>query len=199
MKPEEKLAAPEPAAGVEVLVVGYYSVLTGEVDAERACSTVSLVEDGDLRMICDPGSVSDPTILIAELHKRNLSTDDISWVFLSHSHPDHCRYVGLFPKARVLDFWGVAEGDIFRAGIRMVNENIRAVETPGHSRDGMTLLVETARGRVAVCGDVFWDRDRDFQDPYADDAPALVRSRERLLKTADFIVPGHGDIFKTDK
>jgi glyoxylase-like metal-dependent hydrolase (beta-lactamase superfamily II) len=186
------------SAVVEVLIVGYCYALEDEPSAERACSTVTLVEDGDVRVVCDPGSTSDPVVLTAALADRGLTVDDITWIFLSHYHPDHCKYAGLFPEAGVLDYWGEAHGDVYRAGIRDINGNIRAIETPGHSRDSMTLLVDTARGRVAVCGDVFWDHRRDFEDPYADDPAALMWSRERLLETVDFIVPGHGDIFKTD-
>jgi len=186
------------ATRVEVLLEGY--VREGDTAGmERACATVSLVRDRGLRVVCDPGTVSRPDILLQALEKRNLRPVDIQWVFLSHSHLDHCRYAGLFPEAYILDYWGAWEGDLCRSGVRRLSDRITAVETPGHSADSLTLMVASDTGVVAVCGDVFWDRRIDFSDPHAIDPVSLAQSRDLVLTAADFFVPGHGDIVKIDR
>lgn len=76
------------------------------------------------------------------------------------------------------------------------SENITIIETPGHSDDGLTFLVKTDRGEVAICGDVFWKEGYPKHDPYAKNMEELTKSREKVLKIADFIIPGHGNIFK---
>ncbi len=84
------------------------------------------------------------------------------------------------------------------------------VATPGHTREHASLVVDTSSGRFAVAGDVFWwqdghDPDIDFSslmeipDPFAQDFDILQESRKRLLRIADFIIPGHGRIFEVPK
>src|SRR6201989_291585 len=43
-----------------------------------------------------------PTTLVAELAKLGLKPDDIKYVAVSHSHPDHIGNVALFPHAMLL-------------------------------------------------------------------------------------------------
>jgi len=62
-------------------------------------------------------------------------------------------------------------------------------------------------GKVVIAGDVFWWVDEEEQrtdkqsllgheDPYVKDEKALRESRERILNLADYIIPGHGEMFK---
>ena len=186
------------ATTVEVLLTGYCESDEGG-RSERACSTVALVRDGDLNVLTDPGSPPDPGVLVKALAERGLSPDDIDVVFVSHAHPDHSRLAGFFPRAAILDFWGRWEGDRLTKGIRVVSEKITVIETPGHSDDSVTLMVETVDGIVAVCGDVFWGSEGPREDVYAVRPDLLERSRSRLLELADYIVPGHGDMYETGR
>lgn len=180
-------------ARVDVLVKGYYFP---QGTGGRACSTVTLVEDDGLRIITDPGTLKDPGILIQELAKRNLSPQDIDVVFISHSHLDHYLYAGLFSKARILEYWGFWQGDSWCELPDSIGKDIKIIKTPGHSEDSISLLVKTAAGIIAICGDVFWDEDRTMDDPLASDPKVLAKTRKKLLDLADYIVPGHGDMFK---
>lgn len=161
----------------------------------RVCSTITLVVDKGLNIIVDPGTLPHHGILIGELKKRALSIDDINIVCITHSHVDHYRYVGLFTQAKVLDYWGWWVGDSWGSATGIINDRIKIIETPGHTDDSITLLVKTSSGTIAICGDVFWDRDFPVDDPYAADKELLAASRKKLLQTADFIIPGHGDVF----
>ena len=190
---------PDAAANVDILIKGYYKP---EGTRGHACSTVTLIEDKEFKVIVDPGTLSDPKILIEALKRRNLSPDDINVVFITHSHIDHYKYVGLFPKARILEYFGWWHGDFWSEvepgtdGI--LNDNIRVIKTPGHSDDSITLLVKTHKGTIAICGDVFWKKNYPENDPYASDNFLLKKSRQKLLKIADYIIPGHGDMFKVE-
>ncbi len=187
----------DAAAKVEILIKGYY---TSEGTYGHACSTITLIEDKDLKIVVDPGTVSDPKVLIDALKKRNLSLDDINVVFITHSHIDHYKYVGLFPNAKILEYWGWWQGDLWSESETdgIINDNIKVIETPGHSNDSITLLLKTHKGTMAICGDVFWKKNYPKDDPYASDKFLLKKSRQKLLKIADFIIPGHGDIFKVE-
>jgi len=181
---------------VNILLKGYYSL--GDASG-HACSTVTLIEDRDLRVVSDPGALAEPGLLLRELDKRHLSAADIDVVFITHSHMDHLRNIGLFPGAKLLDYWGWWQGDVWSSPTGIINDNIKVIETPGHSHDSVSLLVNTAAGIVAICGDVFWDStfpERPEDDPFASDTALLTKSRKILLETADTIIPGHGDIFE---
>src|SRR5262249_12317351 len=125
----------------------------------------------------------------------NLTPDDIDYVFLTHAHWDHMLNIDLFSKAKVLihpverqyiknpkasdyatpaytshiiesrQLQEVREGD-------EIDEGISVIETPGHSKGSMALLVREADGVAAISGDalpngwsvgsgvprmVFWD------------------------------------------
>lgn len=181
---------------VDILLKGYYSL--GDTSG-RACSTVTLIEDKDLRIVVDPGALADPGLLLRELDKRDLSVVDIDVVFITHSHMDHLRNIGLFPGAKILDYSGWWQGDVWSSPTAVINDNIKVIETPGHSHDGITLLVNTTEGIIAICGDLFWDSsfpERPEDDPFASDVALLAKSRKKLMEMADYIIPGHGDMFE---
>lgn len=180
---------------VKILIKGYTS---GDTNG-RSCSTVVLVRDGKIKMIIDPGTLSKPDILVRELKKEGLSVDDINIVGLTHAHTDHNRNVGMFTKAKVIDYWGWWKGDIWTKSDGKVSDNIKILKTPGHSDDSITFLIKTDKGLVAVCGDVFWKENKPKKDPYANNPDQLIKSRKLVLTKADWIIPGHGNIFENLK
>ncbi len=180
-------------AEVTVLFPGYY--LAGK--PSRACSTVSLVRDGDLAIVVDPGTVPDPAALLANLSAAGITADRVGVVFVTHAHTDHYRQAGMFPAARLLDAWGWWEGDLWRDFDGHLSPACEVVATPGHSGDSLTLFVQTSTGEVALCGDVIYDEaSGGADDPFVEDTTALAASRRLVLTRADWIVPGHGTMFR---
>ena len=112
---------------------------------------------------------------------------------------DHCRNIGMFPVARVLDFWGWWEGDVWKKSDGKVTKDISMIKTPGHSFDGMTFMVKTKEGTVAICGDVFWKEGFPKKDRFATDDAKLAQSRKKVMESADFVIPGHGKMFATGR
>lgn len=177
---------------LHVLVPGYYTIEAGIV-----CSTITLINDNGTRCLVDPGSVPKQSDIVTALARHNLTPDDIDVVFITHSHLDHYRNLGLFPRAQAIDYWGYWNGHAYRYNTmsRKFSDNIFIQTTPGHSDDNITLFVTTGDGVYAVCGDVFWDRNGPPADRFANDNDQLQKSRRIILDRADFVVPGHGDIF----
>lgn len=180
---------------VKILIEGYTSGDTGG----HSCSTVVLVKDENLIMIVDPGTVPDQSLIREKLKEEGLTVNDINVVFITHSHMDHYRNIGMFPKDKVLDFWGWWEGDVWKEANKNITKNIKVIKTPGHSYDSVTLLVKTKKGNVAICGDVFWKESFPESDPYASDREKLKGSRKKVLEIADYVIPGHGKMFKVKK
>ena len=180
-------------AEVKVLIEGYVS---GE-DFGRSCSTITLIKDKNLNIIVDPGTAESQELIKEKLKDEGLTIEDIDIVILTHSHIDHFRNIGMFPNAKSIDFWGCWEGDILKESDGKITEDISFIKTPGHSKDSITVLVKTENGLIAICGDVFWKKNFPENDLYANDKEKLTESRKKLLEIADYIIPGHGEMFKT--
>lgn len=91
----------------------------------------------------------------------------------------------------------------------VLGEGIEILETPGHVTEHLSLIVQTTKGKIAIAGDVIWwtdNEDQIFNINQTDQTQAkdmnmdeLVNSRKKLLKKADWIIPGHGKMFKVKK
>ena len=189
---------------VTVLVEG--KVSTHGDDGYRVNSSAVLIESNYKRILCDPGM--DFKLLSKGLKKAGKRIDDIVYIFLTHKHLDHSYNVARFPKARVIDSELIYDlGTIDEHHGKMPSEDIEFVLTPGHSNDHCSLIVPTKEGVYAIAGDVFWwiadeeqktDRKSLLKrvDPVVENKRQLRKSRKKLLKMADFIIPGHGKMFK---
>lgn len=190
-------------AEVKVLLKGY--LMKESSSGKGSCSTISLIKDKgiegkDMVMIVDPGTVLAQNLIAEALSAEGLSVLDVTHVGITHGHMDHYRNIGMFSRAKSVDYDGVWDGDVCeysnKKEIVKISDGIVAIKTPGHSHDSITFLVETSRGKVAVCGDVFWKKDYPPDDVFARDKESLTKSREKVLKMANFIIPGHGEEYK---
>ena len=190
-------------AQVKVLVKGYTSAGSKQSgkdkDVERTFATITLVRDKNHIIVVDPGVLADPQILVDALKKEKLKPEDVNLVFLTHSHIDHYRNLGMFPKAKVLEYFGFWSGNTSEDWNENLSEDARIMKTPGHDSTGLSLIVKTAKGTVVIAGDVFWKENYPKKDPYADNPKILAETRKKILKIADFIVPGHADIYKVKR
>lgn len=175
-------------ATLDVLFEGYAD--------ERVAGTVSLLRDGDVVAIVDPGMVPSRASILDPLARLGVAPEQVSDVILSHHHPDHTVNVALFENARVQDYWAIYEGDMWterEAEGFELSGGIRLTQTPGHTAQDITTLVDTAHG-VAALTHLWWDETSE-DDPLAEDAKALHAGRARVLEVAKIIVPGHGSRF----
>ena len=190
---------------IKVLVEGYCKEF-GDSGYQASSSSTLILADNH-KIICDPGINWE--LLKSGLDKEKIEPKDIDWVFLTHTHIDHCFNMARFPKAKLIDWELIYEKDTERPhGGEIFGLNIQIVATPGHTFEHASLLVPTQKGIYVVAGDVFWWIDDEEQktdrksllekkDPMAGVDPyALLDSRKLLLKQAQFIIPGHGKVFK---
>src|SRR4030042_7076174 len=182
-------------AEVKILIEGFVAGENNNITQ----ATITLVKDENKTMVVDPGVLDDQKILIDALKKEGLSISDVNYVCITHSHLDHYRNIGMFPKAKTLEYYGVWDGGKVEDSKERFSKNIRIVKTPGHNYDGLSLLVKTNKGVVAIVGDIWWKEEYPKDDPYASDTKKLEQSRKKILKLADYIIPGHGKMFRVEK
>jgi len=193
-------------AEVKVLIEGY----AREIDnGWLASSSTVLIKDGSKKIIVDPGINKD--LLLKKLKAEDLSPDDIDIVFMTHYHPDHVFLAPIFEKAIVVDGDTIYEKDKeTEYEGKVPGTDLKVISSPGHAHEHCALLVKTEKGKIVVAGDVFWWADEEEQkidkqsllkhkDPYVKDKKVLRESREKILNLADYIIPGHGKMFKSPK
>lgn len=187
-------------AKIKILLEGFTNADSKiKSDKEKTQPTITLVQDKNINMVVDPGVMQNPQDLIAKLKQENLKPEDINFIFLTHSHIDHYKNLGLFPNARILEYFGIWHENTVDEWPEQFTPDIKIIKTPGHNYDSLTLLVKTKQGTIAICGDVFWKENEPKNDPYASDQQKLQQSRKKISTSADFIIPGHGKMFKTKK
>jgi len=163
-------------------------------------STVTLVIDGEQRIVIDPGMAPSQTAISDPLLALGVGPAEVTDVIISHHHPDHTINVGMFPNARVQDHWATYQFDIWDSRPAegfLVSPAVQLWETPGHTPQDITTLVRTDGGLVA-CTHLWFYQSGPPEDPYATDSEALHAGRKRVLAVADLIVPGHGPAFAPD-
>jgi len=201
-------------AEVKVLVAGVHK-LTDETTVAIYCTTTLIKSDKNI--VVDPGAFVNQGKLINSLKGEGLDPEDIDAVILTHSHIDHTTNITVFKKAKIFlrlicspDYPGqyqlMEEGVVKRFNILNdpIAKDIKIIDTPGHSIDSITVLVKTANGLAAITGDAIAGEEwaNVGKKPNSGMIYSLEKyeeSRNRILEIADWIVPGHGEIFKVKK
>jgi glyoxylase-like metal-dependent hydrolase (beta-lactamase superfamily II) len=190
-------ATPIPVTGtarVHILQDGY---AREDDDGEHVGSTVTLITDGDVVVVVDPGMVASRDALLAALAAHGATPQSVTDVVFSHHHPDHTVNAALFPAARIHDFWAVYDGDLWisrDAEGTELSPSVRLIATPGHSDQDISTIASTSDG-IYVCTHAWWGAQGPADDPFSPDQSVLARSRQRILGIASVIIPGHGPSF----
>lgn len=178
------------SATVHVIVEGYAD--------ERVVGTVTLIRDGDAVIVVDPGMVADRRLILDPLIELGVRPEAVTDVVFSHHHLDHTLHGALFPNARFHDFQAIYQGDVWQdraAEGFALGPSTSLIETPGHTKEDISTIVETEHG-VVVLTHLWWTAAGPFDDPFAPDADVLRASRQRVLALKPSqIIPGHGPAF----
>ena len=168
----------------------------------NATSTVTLIR-GERNYLVDTGRPGTEGALISALNRAGLTTTDIHAVILTHLHSDHRGCVHLFPDAEIL-VHPKEPTDVVRRNLTFVSEGeiepgIRILRTPGHTPGHISVIVRAQR-TFAVAGDAIPTPSNllKWLPPfYRFDTKLAVESMEKLVKAAEFIVPGHGPVVRS--
>ncbi len=199
-------------ATVKVLIKGHHS--KNVENRPKIGSTVTLI-NGRKNIIVDTGSFLDKDRLIRALERESLTPEDIEMVIITHLDLDHIVNTYLFKNAKIFcKFRGgeypgqthfPAEGCLERTDLLkkdLIDKDVELMLTPGHAEDMVSVIVNTPEGNVVIAGDAFpgkeWlDMNRQ-PSALLTDVEKFNESREKILEKADYIIPGHGDMFKVN-
>ncbi|GMR31557.1 hypothetical protein PMAYCL1PPCAC_01752, partial [Pristionchus mayeri] len=194
---------------VDVLIVGF-------VEGERATGTVSLVRTPEAHVILvDCGDPWNGEELKGRLAEKGFAPDQVTDVVITHGHIDHCGNANLFKNARFFMDGDWARDGLYgqRENVHSISPSVRIVKRVGHTSCDLILVVDGCQrgGTTVVAGSVkYWKRRPRFLsgDLFEDEndeekwrgnsqySEEHEESREYVRKLADWIVPGHGDIFQ---
>ncbi|XP_046482475.1 metallo-beta-lactamase domain-containing protein 1 isoform X1 [Neodiprion pinetum] len=195
---------------VVVLFNGYSKRLSyNRTDANCTCTLIK----GPKTIIVDTMTAWDRERLVEALERHNVQPRNIDYVVCTHGHADHIGNNNLFLNAEHIVGYGVHQGTIFYEK-QLQDEDyqlcngVSITATPGHTYEDVTVLVEAGTGResvkYAITGDLF-EKEEDVADPslWKEVGTFALRkiqtsSRLRIMKYADYIIPGHGPMFRTN-
>ncbi|CAB3368718.1 Hypothetical predicted protein [Cloeon dipterum] len=196
---------------VKVLNVGYSRVTDVAAQTMHANCTVTFIKGCKFNILVDTMTAWDGAKLLALLEGIQVKPEDIDFVICTHGHSDHtgCNY--LFTNAAHFLGQAVQRAEKFETtplqngNDYVIEPSVKVVSSPGHTMDSVTVLVETgpdAFGLVAVTGDLF-EREEDivcpelWRDVAGSENPKLQeQNRSKILQQADYVIPGHGPMFK---
>ena len=176
-----------------------YTLLCTGYGSPNVAATVGYLQDGDRRVVTDPGMVLHPSVILNPLGELGVAPEQVTDVVFSHHHPDHTLNAALFPNARFHDHWAIYHRDSWHwrdAEGYQLTRAIKLIRTPGHTLEDITTLAGTPQGVVAFTH--LWNDAAAAGDRHAVDLAALHAGRRRVLAIADLIVPGHGPAFAPD-
>jgi len=200
-------------AEVKVLVEGNHSMIGG--GKVKIGSTVTLIKT-DKNILVDTGSFLDKEEIINKLRDEGLIPEKIDIVILTHLHLDHIINTYLFKNAKIFckfnpkypgQFHVPQEGCLQKTNLLENTEiarDVKVILTPGHTLDMISVIVNTPKGKIVITGDALsseeWaDLKKQPMNVLVYDIKKYNESRKKVLEIADYIIPGHGKMFKVKK
>jgi glyoxylase-like metal-dependent hydrolase (beta-lactamase superfamily II) len=173
--------------GIELVLAPNPSVMTG-----RGTNTYVFGDDSVAVMDPGPNMPEHLEAILAEVGTRTVSA-----IIVTHGHSDHLP--AAYPLARETGapIYGherlpgvtsvLRDGEI----LQIAKRGLRALDTPGHTRDSLSFLVEDER--LLFAGDVVAGEGTVVVGRGRGDLGLYLESLERLLdQPVDTILPGHG-------
>lgn len=163
---------------------------------------------GPINIVVDTGTPWDKLRILARLHEYGVRANDVGFVVCTHGHSDHVGNLNLFENATLIVSYDVSKEHSYttfplfsQGGTYSINEYADVIPTPGHTECCVSVVVRnTDYGTVVAAGDLFeceqdWQHPRLWQD-FSEHVDLQRENRDKVLQLADWIVPGHGRMFR---
>ena len=169
------------------------------VNIEPISSSVTLVQTEGKNILIDTGFYQKKDELLGALARVALTCDDIHYIINTHQHFDHCTNNYLFPKAEIVafpTFWNYESGRVnYYPNYKLPFKDIELLYTPGHDFMHWSVMVRFEGKIWCLAGDGILQKGIiSGKYPGFYNRKMYLESALSMLKKADFIVPGHGEI-----
>ncbi|KAF5304534.1 hypothetical protein FQA39_LY09585 [Lamprigera yunnana] len=175
-----------PKYEIVILFEGYS---TNTEEGTLANCTCTLL-NGPNKIIVDTMTAWDGPKLENSLQEHNIDCNDIDYVISTHGH-------SISHKQNYYNH-------DFKTDEYEIDDAVKVIATPGHTLQDVSVLVQTDSSLIAVVGDLF-ENEHDLSDDTiwksvgSDSEELQIKSRDKILSVADWIIPGHGSMFKNKK
>lgn len=171
---------------------------------QKADGTVTLIKGRKLILVDTAGPHSRDALLQA-LKNESVKPGDIDYVVCTHGHLDHTGNNNLFANATFILSYDICKGDEYTfhdftsERPYKIDDSVEVIPTPGHTNQDVSVIVRTRQATVAIVGDLF-ERTEDVEDEslwrsFSEFPEDQEESRKIIIAQADYIVPGHGEMF----
>lgn len=180
----------------------------------NAIASCTLIVDDSINILVDTLGPWSREQLMTLLSSHELKPDDIDFIIGTHGHPDHIGNLNLFTskKTKHIVGYSIYHKDTYydhcwSKGLPYkLTDNVQVIPTPGHTLSCVSVIVEkvTNYGTIAVVGDLF-ECEKDLTDESiwlnvgSEDPQKQRLNRSLILSKANYIIPGHGAMFKVQK
>lgn len=179
-----------------------------------ANGTSTLIYTSDQKQILiDTLGLGSKNKLLECLAKYNTIPENLDVVIGTHMHIDHIANLNLFDnssKTEIIVANEKLKKDYFQCNIFendqsiFLAKDVELLSTPGHTHNDVSVVCYNVDqlGTVAIVGDLFEsESDLKNEEIWKLDAGSLnpeiqKTNRQYILSVADYIVPGHGRMFK---
>lgn len=178
-------------------------LIEGRAGTTNVVGTITLIKSSK-SIVVDTGNVGDSKIIAEKLFQEGLSFGDIDFVVNTHWHSDHNGNNGFIENAAVIDFHSINKNGNFEfwEDEFVVDNDVKVIKTLGHSPQDISIVVNSGKEVFVVAGDIFEnEKDHDGKEAMGWSANwnQQLESRKKILSIADWIIPGHGKMFKVSK
>lgn len=151
-----------------------------------------------------------------ELKNHHVKPEEVNYVVCSHGHSDHVGNLNLFLNAdhfvgscrshKQIYYCDDIKGNLIIPDKPFVlDKDIEVISTPGHTSTCVSVIVKNTNlenhATVAVVGDLFEKEEDIFEESLwiaagSEDEKLQRKNRLMVAEMAEFIIPGHGPMFK---
>jgi N-acyl homoserine lactone hydrolase len=165
-----------------------------------ASSSVVMISTDESHTIVDTGAFLRSGTLTAALESAGVRAEEIDVLVNTHLHMDHCGCNDMFVNARRYahprEHPPIGTGKAIEGST--ITDGVSVIETPGHTGGSISVVVRSDVDYV-ICGDALPTKSNyeSMLPPaiHIDRRLALL-SMERIIRTADIVVPGHDAPFR---
>ncbi len=181
---------------IKQLKIGFMEEVKGGI---KGCSSVTLIQGGKKNILVDTGGRGFHEEISKALRREKLTEDKIDYIILTHNHQDHTFNLAFYENAKIISSGGtLTDKFVWNKLPVKIGKNIEIISTPGHSEDSCSVIVNAGKETYAITGDLFFN-SQDKLPSFEKNKKEILKERGKMIKIADYVIPGHGKMFKVKK